>query len=268
MIHPMLNVAIKAARKGAAIIRQAFVQIDSIPVEKKDNKSLVTQVDRAAEAAIIEVILAAYPDHGIVAEESGELTGKETDYQWVIDPLDGTTNFIHGHPNYSVSIGLNYQRHCQQAVVYDITRNHLFTAIKGGGAYLDDRRIHVAKRRLFETCLLSTSAPIYNPKTLDLYLALLADIMALRISTRNEGSAALDLCRVAAGQTDGFFAFHLKPWDIAAGTLIVEEAGGIVTDIWGNSNFLETGHVVAANPKMLGQLLQLLSKHLAHQSID
>jgi len=258
----MLNIAIKAARRGANVVQQAFVKLDGISIEKKDNNSIVTEVDRAAEAAIMEVILDAYPTHTILAEESGYHANQEEDYQWVIDPLDGTTNFMHGHPHYAISIALAYKGQTQQAVVYNIQRNQLFTATRGNGAYLDDRRIHVSKRAHFDACLLSTSIPTFNKKTADLYLAILRDMVGLQISTRNEGSAALDLCHVAAGQTDGFFAFHLKPWDIAAGALIVEEAGGIVTDSYGENNSFKTGHIVAANPKLLDQLLRLMSKHI------
>lgn len=258
----MLNIAVKAARRGASVVQHAFVKLDGISIEKKDNDSIVTEVDRAAEAAIIEVILDAYPTHTILAEESGYHANQEEDYQWVIDPLDGTTNFIHGHPHYAISIALIYKGQTQQAVVYNIQRNQLFTATRGNGAYLDDRRIHVSKRAHLEACLLSTSIPTFNKKTADLYLAILRDMVALQISTRNEGSAALDLCHVAAGQTEGFFAFHLKPWDIAAGTLIVEEAGGIVTDSYGENISFKTGHIVAANPKLLDQLLRLMSKHI------
>lgn len=258
----MLNIAVKAARRGASVVQHAFVKLDGISIEKKDNDSIVTEVDRAAEAAIIEVILDAYPTHTILAEESGYHANQEEDYQWVIDPLDGTTNFMHGHPHYAISIALIYKGQTQQAVVYNIQRNQLFTATRGNGAYLDDRRIHVSKRTHLEACLLSTSIPTFNKKTADLYLAILRDMVALQISTRNEGSAALDLCHVAAGQTEGFFAFHLKPWDIAAGTLIVEEAGGIVTDSYGENISFKTGHIVAANPKLLDQLLRLMSKHI------
>ncbi|QQS16338.1 MAG: inositol monophosphatase [Neisseriales bacterium] len=266
-MHPMLNVAIKAARRGASVIRHAASKLDGIAIEKKDNDSIVTEVDRTAEEAIIGVILEAYPTHTVLAEESGFHLNQDATYQWFIDPLDGTTNFIHGHPQYAVSIALAHENQIEQAVVYDIERNNLFTATRGAGAYLNDRRIHVAKHSQLNAALLATSIPTFNPNSVHLYFNILRDMVALQISTRNEGSAVLDLCHVACGQIDGYFALHLKPWDMAAGALIVQEAGGLITDPYGEDHWQKTGHIVASNPKLLAQLLHIITPHMVNHML-
>ncbi|MDN0074954.1 inositol monophosphatase family protein [Crenobacter sp. SG2303] len=261
-MHPMLNVAVKAARRAATVIQRASLNVDVIRVERKKANDFVSEVDRNAETAIIETILEAYPKHGVLAEESGAQGIGQSEYEWIIDPLDGTTNFLHGHQQYAVSIALAHKGQIQQAVVYDPNRNDLFTASRGVGAFLNDRRIRVSKRINMNECLIATGFPVVDQSMIDTYFAMLKDVLAKTAGGRREGSAALDLANVACGRVDGFFEFNLKPWDIAAGALLVQEAGGIVTDLTGEDGWLESGDIVAANPKVLGQLLHIFAPHL------
>ena len=224
----MLNVAIKAARAAGAIINRAALDVESVRVSVKQTNDFVTEIDQAAEAAIIETLLTAYPGHGILAEESGSEHGaKDSEFVWIIDPLDGTTNFIHGFPVYCVSIALAVKGKVEQAVVYDPTRNDIFCATKGRGAYQNDRRIRVAKRTRLQDCLISTGFPYRPGDKLKTYLNMLGDVMSQTAGVRRPGAAALDLAYVAAGYSDGFFEANLKPWDVAAGSLLVTEAGGL-----------------------------------------
>lgn len=259
----MLNVAIKAARAAGALINRASLDLDTLRVGAKQTNDFVTEVDHAAEAAIIETLLGAYPEHGIWAEESGrrEGKGKGRTYTWIIDPLDGTTNFIHGFPVYCVSIALMVDGRLDQAVIYDPTRNDLFTASKGRGAYLNDRRIRVAKRTQLRDCLLSTGFPFRPGDAFQTYLRMLGDVMPRVAGVRRPGSAALDLAYVAAGFSDGFFEMGLSPWDVAAGALLVTEAGGLVGNFTGEADFLETKECLAANPRIYGQLVSVLSPY-------
>lgn len=204
----------------------------------------------------------AYPKHAILAEESGGASLSDAEYLWIIDPLDGTTNFLHGYPQYCVSIALAHKGQIQQAVVYDPNRNDLFTASKGGGAFLNDRRIRVSKRISLADSLISTGFPYTDVSYLDQYLAMFADMIRKTAGVRREGSAALDLCYVASGRVDGYWELNLKSWDIAAGSLIAQEAGAIVTDVFGEQGWLESGDVVAANPKVLAQMLHTLAPHV------
>lgn len=261
-MHPVLNIAIKAARRAGTVIQRSSLNLDTIRVEKKQQNDFVTEVDKAAEQAIIDVILEAYPKHAILAEESGAQGIGQSEYEWIIDPLDGTTNFIHGHQQYAVSIAMAHRGQIQQAVVYDPSRNDMFTASRGVGSFLNDRRIRVSKRFQINELLIATGFPVTDQSYVDTYFAILKDVIGKTAGARREGSAALDLCNVACGRVDGFFEFNLKPWDIAAGSLIVQEAGGMVTDMHGEQTWLESGDIVAANPKVLGQLLPLIGKHL------
>ncbi|MGM9425114.1 inositol monophosphatase family protein [Hydrogenophaga sp. MI9] len=262
-LHPMLNVAIKAARAAGAIINRASLDVDAVRVSVKQTNDFVTEVDHAAEAVIIDTLLTAYPDHGIWAEESGRREGKGRDknHVWIIDPLDGTTNFIHGFPVYCVSIALMVNGRIEQAVVYDPTRNDLFCATRGRGAYLNDRRIRVAKRNSLRECLLSTGFPFRPGDAFQTYMQMFADVMPRCAGLRRPGSAALDLAYVAAGMTDGFFEMGLSPWDVAAGALLVTEAGGLIGNFTGESDFLEQRECMAANPKIYGQLVGLTGKY-------
>jgi len=259
-LHPMLNVAIKAARAAGAIINRAALDVDLLKVNMKGPNDFVSEVDRAAEAAIIEILLQAYPDHGILAEESGNSHGNRTsEFQWIIDPLDGTTNFLHGLPIYAVSIGLAHRDVVQQAVVYDPARNDLFFASRGRGAFLNDRRLRVSKRINLSDALVGTGFPFRRGDDFERYLQMMQSVMQRCAGVRRPGAAALDLCYVAAGWYDGFFETGLNPWDVAAGSLMVTEAGGLIGNFTGESRFLHEREVVAGNPKIYGQLVHLLA---------
>jgi len=261
-LHPMLNVAVKAARAAGAIINRASLDLDLIKVNTKSPNDFVTEVDQAAEQAIIEVLLTAYPGHGILAEESGRLHGaKDSEYLWIIDPLDGTTNFIHGFPVYAVSIGLAVKGQIQQAVVYDPCRNDLFYASKGRGAFLNDKRLRVSKRNRMSDALIGTGFPFRKGDNFKRYVAMFETIMTQCAGLRRPGAAALDLCYVAAGYYDGFFETGLSPWDIAAGSLMITEAGGLVGNFTGDADFLYQREVVAGNPKIFAQLVPLLAPY-------
>lgn len=262
-MHPMLNIAVKAARRAGGIINRASMDVAHLKVGVKQQSDYVTEVDRAAEAAIIEILREAYPQHEILAEESGATAGTkgESDYQWIIDPLDGTTNFIHGFPQYAVSIGLAHRGVMSHAVVYDPTRNELFTASKGGGAFLNDKRIRVSNRAKLAEALIGTGFPYRVFDHVDAYIAIFKDLTQKSAGMRRPGAAALDLAYVASGRLDGFWEFGLSPWDMAAGTLLITEAGGLVGDLSGEHNYLATGNLVAGNPKIFAQLLQLIDQH-------
>ncbi|MDP5239591.1 inositol monophosphatase family protein [Uliginosibacterium sp. 31-16] len=259
-MHPILNIAVKAARRAGTVINRASMDLDKIEVRSKSPNDFVTEVDRAAEQAIIEVISDAYPEHAILAEESGD-TGGESEFQWIIDPLDGTTNFIHGFPQYAISIALAERGIVQQAVVYDPTRNELFTASRGRGAFLNDRRVRVSKRVKLQECLLGTGFPFKQMDNMDAYLAMFKELSGKTAGLRRPGSAALDLAYTACGRTDGFFEIGLAPWDMAAGVLLVTEAGGLASDFAGEGDYLKTGNLVAGTPKVFTQLLQVVQSH-------
>jgi myo-inositol-1(or 4)-monophosphatase len=261
-LHPMLNVAVKAARAAGAIINRAALDVESVRVSAKQTNDFVTEIDQAAEAIIIETLLTAYPGHGILAEESGSEQGaKDSEFVWIIDPLDGTTNFIHGFPVYCVSIALSVRGKIEQAVVYDPTRNDLFCATKGRGAYMNDRRIRVAKRTRLQECLISTGFPYRPGDKLKPYLSMLGEVMTQCAGVRRPGAAALDLAYTAAGFNDGFFESNLLPWDVAAGSLLVTEAGGLVGNFTGEADFLEQGECLAGNPRIYAQLVTTLAKY-------
>ena len=261
-LHPMLNVAIKAARAAGAIINRAALDVESVRISQKHVNDFVTEVDQAAENIIIESLLTAYPGHGILAEESGQAHGaKDSEFVWIIDPLDGTTNFIHGFPVYCVSIALAVRGKIEQAVIYDPSRNDLFTATKGRGAYLNERRIRVSKRTRLGESLISTGFPFRPGDNFKAYLAMMADIMPRTAGLRRPGAAALDLAYVAAGFCDGFFETGLSPWDIAAGSLLVTEAGGLIGNFTGEADFLEQKECLAGNPRIYGQLVTILGKY-------
>ena len=261
-MHPMLNIAVKAARRAATIIQRAAANLDIIKVEMKHHNDFVSEVDRAAEAAIIEVISEAYPQHTILAEESGhhQASHASDDYLWIIDPLDGTTNFLHGFPHYCVAIGLQHRGQMTQAVVYDPAHNDLFTATRGSGAFLNDRRIRVSKKRDLSKALLNVSVPCRDVEHLEQHWSILKKLIQNTSAVRHCGAAALDLAYVACGRCDGFWELGLSPWDIAAGSLLVQEAGGLVTDRHGGAAYLQRGDIVAATPKLLAPLLALLAQ--------
>ena len=261
-LHPMLNVAVKAARAAGNLINRAALDVEAVRISQKQINDFVTEVDQAAEKVIIETLLTAYPGHGILAEESGsEFGAKDSEFVWIIDPLDGTTNFIHGFPFYCVSIALAVQGKIEQAVVYDPTRNDLFTATKGRGAYMNERRIRVSKRVRLNECLISTGFPFRPGDNFKNYLGMMSDLMPKLAGMRRPGAAALDLAYVAAGFTDGFFETGLNPWDMAAGSLLITEAGGLVGNFTGEADFLEQKECMAANPRVYGQLVSILGKY-------
>ncbi|SFB73001.1 myo-inositol-1(or 4)-monophosphatase [Polaromonas sp. OV174] len=258
----MLNVAIKAARAAGAIINRAALDVEAVRVSLKQTNDFVTEVDQNAEAAIIETLLTAYPGHGILAEESGSEHGaKDSELVWIIDPLDGTTNFIHGFPFYCVSIALSVRGKIEQAVVYDPNRNDIYSASKGRGAYVNDRRIRVSKRTRLQESLISTGFPYRPGDKLKPYLNMLGEVMSQCAGVRRPGAAALDLAYVATGNSDGFFETGLQPWDVAAGSLLVTEAGGLIGNFTGEADFMEHGECVAANPRIYGQLVATLGKY-------
>lgn len=256
-MHPMLNIAVRAARRGGDIIVRHLDRVQGLRVDAKSVNDYVTDVDRLAEAAIIDILHQAYPHHAILAEESG-LHG-QSEYQWIIDPLDGTTNYLHGFPQFAVSIGLKYKGRLEQAVVYDPLRQELFTASRGQGALLNDRRIRVSHRTELQNALLGTGFPFRSPEHLELYLATFRAMIAVSSGIRRAGAAALDLAYVAAGRLDGFWEYGLKEWDIAAGALLILEAGGMISDVCGGDGYMRSGHVVSGNPKIHKAILKTLA---------
>ena len=262
-MSPMLSIAVKAARRAGSLINRATQDLDLITVERKGVSDYVSEVDRMAERAIVETLLEAYPDHAILAEEGG--AQGQSDYLWIIDPLDGTTNFLHGFPQFAVSIGLQIKGVLNLAVIYDPTRNELFTATRGNGAHLNDRRLRVSKQTRLQESLIGTGFPYRDFTYLDDYLKMFRELLPKTAGLRRPGCASLDLAYVAAGRYDGFWEAGLKPWDIAAGVLLIQEAGGLVTDFDGGENYMATGNVVGGNPKVFSQLLQVIQPHMSER---
>ena len=274
-MHPMLNVAVRAARRAGRIINRASLDLERIQVARKQANDFVTEVDHASEEAIIDTLLTAYPDHSILAEESGHKPGKgapaamhEAEHVWVIDPLDGTTNFIHGFPQYAVSIALMQRGIVTQAVVYDPNRDELFTASKGRGAFMNDRRIRVSKRTRIEDSLIGTGFPYRELDNLEEYLQLFRLVTQKSSAVRRPGAAALDLAYVACGRYDAFFEFGLAPWDVAAGSLLITEAGGLIGNFTGDGDHLFSGQVLAGTPKVFTGMLALLREQRRTRTAD
>ncbi len=256
-MHPMLNTAIKAARAAGEIILRNIDRVDTLTISNKSRNDYVSEVDKKAEAEIIRILSRAYPEHGFFGEESGDQSeGRE--YQWVIDPLDGTTNFLHAIPQYSVSIALRRDRHFEQAVVYDPFKDELFTASRGAGAQLNGKRIRVSAARSLEGALLGTGIPFREDQDLELYLETLRVLVPGTAGIRRAGSAALDLAYVAAGRFDGFWEFGVNKWDVAAGILLVQEAGGLVGDLYGGLNHYENGDILCGGTKVYKNMLERL----------
>lgn len=256
-MQPMLNIAVRAARAAGDIIVRNMDRLDRIKVVTKQNNDFVSNVDHMAEEAIISAIKHAYPDHGIMAEESGT-QGETSEYQWIIDPLDGTTNYLHGFPQFSVSIALKHKGRIEVGVIYDPISQELFTAVRGNGATLNDKKIRVTSQKGLTNALLGTGFPYYDQSYLDTYLETMKALMQKTAGIRRPGSAALDLAWLAAGRIDGFWEFNLKAWDIAAGALIVREAGGIVSDFENKEGYLESGDIIAAAPKVFPEMIQII----------
>jgi len=259
-MNPTTNIAVRAARKAGSILMRYYNRIDTLTISEKQANDYVSEVDRAAEAAIIEVIRRAYPNHAILAEESGEHAGN--DYQWIIDPLDGTTNYLHGFPQFSISIALQHRGEPISAAVYDPLRDEMFTASRGQGAQLNDRRLRVSDQRSLKGALIGTGIPFRDQRYLADYLAMLGAMVQDTAGIRRPGSAALDFAYVAAGRLDGFWELGLSVWDFAAGVLLVREAGGAVSDIRGGNRHLESGNVIAGNLKVHQAMVKRLAPHV------
>ncbi len=259
-MHPILNIAVKAARRAGSVINRASFDLDKLTVEQKGQNDFVSEVDRAAEQAIVQVLKDAYPQHSILAEESGA-SGPKSEYQWIIDPLDGTTNFLHGFPQYCVSIALALKGVVQHGVIFDPVRNDLFTASRGGGAFLNDRRIRVSKTLNIKDALIGTGFPYKGFANFDRYLAVFKEMTEKSAGVRRPGAAALDLAYVACGRFDGFWETGLSPWDVAAGGLMILEAGGLIADFKGEGDWLNSGTVVCGTPKVFAPMLQIIQAH-------
>ena len=261
-MEPMLTMALRAARKAGEIIERALERVDLLTIEEKGRNDFVSEIDKKAEQEILYHLKKAYPDHAFLGEESGRSNNSSSDYLWIIDPLDGTTNFLHGIPHFSVSIACVYKGVLTHAVVYDPMKREEFTASKGRGAHLNDRRIRVSNRRSLDGALIGTFGVPFNGFALehiDEYLNCLKDVAGQTAGVRRAGSAALDLAYVAAGRFDGFWEMNLKEWDMAAGILLIKEAGGMVSDFKGGNEYLERGHVVCAAPRCLNRCCKLLA---------
>jgi len=259
-MHALLNIAVSAARKAGSFISRAIERVDTLQVDSKGYNDFVTEVDRRAEQEIIQVIHKAYPHHAILAEESGGHGDNES--VWIIDPLDGTTNFLHGFPQFAISIALQHNGRMEVAVVYDPLRDELFTAIHGAGAQMNGRRLRVSKAKGVDGALIGTGFPFKDQTHLDAYLGMFKALVPRAAGIRRAGSAALDLAYVAAGRLDGFWEIGLKPWDMAAGILLIQEAGGIIGDFRGGPSFFTSGNVVTGNARVFEGLVAAIQPYL------
>ena len=259
-MQPMLNIAVRAAHAAGDYISRQVNNIPNLEIESKSKNDFVTLVDRRAEERIIETLLKAFPTHSIMAEESGSFG--ESEFQWIIDPLDGTTNFLHGFPHFAVSIALAIDGKLQHGVIYDPMKQELFAASRGDGATLNNRRIRVTSRFSSEGALLGTGFPFRAKHHFPVFQQMFNTFFDSASDIRRAGSAALDLAYVASGRLDGFWEIGLQPWDMAAGALIIREAGGLVGDFGGNENYLESGNIVTANPKLFADMIRKLQPHL------
>lgn len=260
-MHPMLNIAIRAARSAGNLIVRSIQHVEHLKVSPKGLNDFVSDVDRLAEQEIINVISKAYPEHAILAEESGQRGDDAT--VWIIDPLDGTTNYLHGFPHYCISIAVMVTGRIEHGVIYDPLRDELFTATRGAGAKLNDRRLRVAKRKDLNQSLLATGFPFKYPQHFPAYLDSFSALFPQVVDIRRAGSAALDLAYVAAGRLDGYWEIGLQKWDLAAGVLLIEEAGGVVSDFKEGDDYLETGNIVVANPSIHSKMIESIAPHLA-----
>ncbi len=262
-MQPMANMALRAARRAGQIIVRALDRVDILDIQEKQKNDLVSEVDRAAEAAIIESLMKSFPDHAFLGEESGLTGSADAEHVWIIDPLDGTTNFLHGIPHFAVSIACRQRGRLEHGVILDPLRDEAFVASRGHGAQLNEKRIRVSKRQHLDTAVIGTGIPPGEiNRHLTPYMAMLESVTRRARGVRRSGSAALDLAYVAAGRLDAFWEPGLRPWDVAAGALLVTEAGGLVSDFTGDVHFLETGHIVAGNPKCFKAVLQSIAPHL------
>ncbi len=256
-MHPMLTIATRAARSAGDIILRSTESLSRKNFNQKGKNDFSSEIDHAAEQEIITILKNSYPEHSILAEESGLHPGNE--YQWIIDPLDGTTNFLHGFPQYAVSIALKHKNRLEVGVIYDPLRDELFSASRGSGAMLNNRRIRVTTQKTLQGALLGTGFPFKHQQHLDAYMHMFKAVITDSSGIRRAGAAALDLAYVACGRLDGYWEIGLHPWDMAAGLLLVQEAGGVITDFAFNDKYLESGNVIAANPKMQQEMYKLLA---------
>ena len=258
-MHPILNIAIRAARAaGDSIVRQ-MDRVGDISIESKGKNDFVTEVDKNAEEIIIYTIKNAYPEHAFLGEETGQ--SGESDFLWIIDPLDGTTNFLHNFPHFAVSIALQHKGVLEQAVVYDPLKQELFTASKGQGALLNNKKIRVSNKKTLDGALLGTGFPFNDEAAMISFIESFKALFPAVAGIRRAGVASLDLAYVASGRLDGFWEFNLKPWDIAAGALLVQEAGGISAELTGGVDYMQSGNIISANPKMIKAMLKVLDRH-------
>ncbi len=262
----MVNIALRAARSAGDKIVRAAERMDLVKIDEKGRNDFVTDVDRTSEQEIINHLLRAYPDHRILGEESGYIGNPDSDYTWIIDPLDGTTNFIRGIPHFAVSIGCTHKGRLEHAVVFDPIKQEEFTASRGRGAQLNGRRLRVSGRTAMDGALIATGVPFSLPSSahMEPYLEAFKTLAEHSSGIRRLGVASLDLAYLAAGRYDAFWEMYLKPWDIAAGVLLVKEAGGMISDFQGDNDFMDNGHVVAATPRLFKPTLQVVQKHLGH----
>ena len=258
-MHPMLHTAVRSVREAGRVILMYFNQLDRLEYSSKGRNDYVSQADVEAERAVLDVLTRAYPDHGIIAEESGEREGSE--YTWIIDPLDGTTNFLHGFPMFAVSVAVNRGGVLEHGVVYDPLHDEMFTASRGEGAQLNGKRIRVSTTRKLAPSLLGTGFPFRDLGIIEPWMRSFQSLLPKTSGIRRAGAAALDLAYVAAGRLDGFWEFGLKPWDMAAGALLIREAGGLVSDVSGGQDFLESGNLVSANPLIFEEFRKIVARN-------
>ncbi len=257
-MHPMLNIGIRAARAAGSVITRSMDRVDTLQVDRKGRNDFVSEVDRNAESEIVNTLRRSYSDHSILGEESGLIGDADAEYQWIVDPLDGTTNFLHGYPYFSVSIALTHKGRLDQAIVYNPVSQELFTASRGDGAWLNSKRIRVSKTNQLQQALLGTGFPYRKGQDLDFYQQTMRTYTENAGGIRRAGSVALDLANVAAGRLDGLWQMGMQPWDVAAGALLVREAGGLINDFSGGDSWKDGGEIIAAGPKVHHAMLQLM----------
>lgn len=262
-MHPMLNIGIRAAREAGKVITRHIDRIPSLKIDRKGRNDFVSEVDKSAEAEIVSTLQRSFPDHGILTEESGEIGAQDGEFLWVVDPLDGTTNFIHGFPHFSVSIALLQNGRLNQGIVYDPIRQELFTASHGSGAWVNNKRMRVQSGMSFENALIGSGFPYRKGQNLELYMETMRVYTESSGGVRRSGSAALDLAYVAAGRLDAAWLSGLKFWDFAAGALLIREAGGLVNDFQGGDNWKDSGDLIAGSPKIHHEMLMKMKAILA-----
>jgi myo-inositol-1(or 4)-monophosphatase len=259
-MHPLINIAVAAARSAGNHIMRYYDRADQLAVERKARNDFVTQVDRGAEAEIVRAIQKAYPQHAILGEEGGAIGDPQrAEVTWIIDPLDGTTNFLHRIPHFAVSIGIQVRGRLEHGVIYAPCTQDLYTASRGDGALLNNRKLRVSACKELDSALIGTGVPL-REEYLERYLPMLRNVAANTAGVRRAGAASLDLAYVAAGRLEGFWEFNLKPWDMAAGIVLVQEAGGVVREIDGEDDVLKTGNILATTSKLADELAPLLPR--------